>query len=75
MFLLMNKNDVTHLINQNLNLHVLIFIFNRKNDFWVKNTGFYQKIIVQIFAKGMFSVTTTMKIGKYFLCWLDRYLL
>ena len=58
LFLLMNKNDVAHLINQNLNLHVLLFIFNRKNNFWVKNTGFYQKILVQIFAKGMFFVYT-----------------
>ena len=37
LFLFINKTDVTHLMNENQNLHVLIFIqYNRKNEFWVK---------------------------------------
>ena len=37
LFLFMNKTGVTHLMKENQNLHVLIFIqYNRKNEFWVK---------------------------------------
>ena len=42
---LMNKNDVTHLINQNQNFHVLILIF------WgVKNTFFTKKYFFEILS-------------------------
>ena len=70
-----NKNDVTLLINQNLNLHVVILFFNRKMILGLKIKYFFEFFL--IFAIIFFFCVSTIATSKtlhYSEHWFDRYL-
>ena len=71
-FLFISKNDVTHLINQNLNLHELNFIFKRKIAFGVKNTVFTNFRLRNDLCVSMIAISKT---GQYSERWFERFLL